>query len=109
VKKTAPEPRVPLMQGSSPKCGAARATRGTAGLAHIPPGASAPLFAPHFRGQSLQMYSMPESSLFVTLVDMQNDKKQPFCNKDYSSDLSNMQEIDINVKKYMIFRIFVIK
>ena len=40
---------------------------------------------------------------------MQNDKKQPFCNKDYSSNLSNMQEIDINVKKYMIFRIFVIK
>ena len=31
-KKTVPEPRVPLMQGSSPKCSAARARRGAAGI-----------------------------------------------------------------------------
>ena len=52
-KKTAPLPRVPDMHGSSPKCGAARATIGASGTAqkpNCPPARS----TPQPRGQTEQ-------------------------------------------------------
>ena len=56
-KKTAPEPRVPLITGSSSKCGAARATTASAPMRQTPLPVSARITL-HILGQLLHKYSI---------------------------------------------------
>ena len=54
-KNTAPLPRVPLMQGSSHRCSAARAILGSVPMRQTPVPCSGARSAPQFLGQSVQI------------------------------------------------------
>ena len=57
-KNTVPAPRVPDMGGSSQKWRAARATTGSAGMAHTPPGTEASRRAPQDLGHWVQTMAL---------------------------------------------------
>jgi hypothetical protein len=106
-KKTAPEPLVPLMHGSSPKCGAARTREGSAVQPQNPFPEASSRHTPHALGQSLHKYPIFIRSSAAFIGNITNIA--PSFPNYYSPVLVKLQESIKSIKKYMIFTFFVLK